>query len=98
MKIFDNPFCAFLSGSGGVVKSHLIKSIYQAALKHYNKRAGEDFRRVQVLLLAPTGKAAYLIKGNTIHSALSIRASQCLTFINHWTLVGSTLYDVRWVH
>ena len=78
MKISDNPFYAFLSGSGGVGKSHLIKSIYQAALKHYNKRAGEDFRRVQVLLLAPTGKAAYLIKGNTIHSALSIPASQSL--------------------
>ena len=78
MKISDNPFYAFLSGSGGVGKSHLIKSIYQAALKHYNKRAGEDFRRVQVLLLAPTGKAAYLIKGNTIHSALSIPASQWL--------------------
>ncbi|CAB3999556.1 ATP-dependent DNA helicase PIF1 [Paramuricea clavata] len=42
MKISDNPFYAFLSGSGGV------------------------------------GKAAYLIKGNTIHSALSIPASQSL--------------------
>ncbi|XP_028416127.1 ATP-dependent DNA helicase PIF1-like [Dendronephthya gigantea] len=42
------------------------------------KQAGEDFRRVHVLLLAPTGKAAYLIKGNTIHSALSIPASQSL--------------------
>ncbi|CAB4015874.1 ATP-dependent DNA helicase PIF1 [Paramuricea clavata] len=52
--------------------------VQMAALKHYNKRAGEDFRRVQVLLLAPTGKAAYLIKGNTIHSALSIPASQSL--------------------
>ncbi|CAB4000987.1 Hypothetical predicted protein [Paramuricea clavata] len=66
------------SGSGGVGKSHLIKSIYQAALKHYNKRVGEDFRRVHVLLLAPTGKAGYLIKGNTIHTALSISASQSL--------------------
>ena len=78
MNVSDNPFYAFLSGSGGVGKSHLIKLIYQASLKHYNKRAGEDFRRVQVLLLAPTGKAAYLIKGNTIHSALSIPASQSL--------------------
>ena len=29
-------------------------------------------------MLAPTGKAAYLIKGNTINSALSIPASQSL--------------------
>ena len=74
----DKPFYAFLSGGGGVGKSHLIKSIYQAALKYQNTQAGEDFRRIHVLLLAPTGKAAYLIKGNTIHSALAVPASQSL--------------------
>ncbi|CAB3979620.1 ATP-dependent DNA helicase PIF1 [Paramuricea clavata] len=78
MQDADKPFYAFLSGSGGVGKSHLIKSIYQAALKYYNTQAGEDFRRAHVLLLAPTGKAAYLIKGNTIHSALAVPASQSL--------------------
>ena len=78
IKTSDKPFYAFLSGSGGVGKSHLIKSIYQAALKYYNSWAGEDFRRIQILLLAPTGKAAYLIKGNTIHSAFGIPASQSL--------------------
>ena len=67
IKTSDKPFYAFLSGSVG--KSHLIKSIYQAALKYYNARAGDDFRRVHILLLAPTGKAAYLIKGS-VHSAL----------------------------
>ncbi|CAB4003268.1 ATP-dependent DNA helicase PIF1 [Paramuricea clavata] len=78
IRISDKPFYAFLSGSGGVGKSHLIKSIYQAALKYYNAKAGEDFHRSHILLLAPTGKAAYLIKGNTIHSALAIPASQSL--------------------
>ena len=78
IKASEKPFHAFLSGGGGVGKSHLIKSIYQAALKHYNSRAGEDFRRIQILLLAPTGKAAYLIKVNTIHSAFGIPASQSL--------------------
>ena len=78
IKTSEKPFHAFLSGGGGVGKSHLIKSIYQAALKYYNSRAGEDFRRVHILLLAPTGKAAYLIKGNTIHSAFSIPANQSL--------------------
>ena len=29
-------------------------------------------------MLAPTGKVAYNIKGNTIHSALAIPASQSL--------------------
>ena len=78
IKTSEKPFYAFLSGGGGVGKSHLIKSIYQAALKYYNSRAGEDFRRVQILLLAPTGKSGYLIKGNTIHSAFGIPASQSL--------------------
>ena len=78
IKTSEKPFYAFLSRSGGVGKSHLNKSIYQAALKYYNSRAGEDFHRVQILLLAPTGKAAYLIKGNTIHSTFGIPASQSL--------------------
>lgn len=32
----DKPFYNFLSGGAGVGKSHLIKSLYQAALKYYN--------------------------------------------------------------
>ena len=37
-----------------------------------------DFGEINVLLLAPTGKAAFNIKGNTIHTALAIPASQSL--------------------
>ena len=58
-------------------KSHLIRALYQAAVKH-NSRAGENFNEVKILLLAPTGKAAYGIKGNTVHSALAIPACQSL--------------------
>ena len=35
IKTLEKSFYAFLSGGGGVGKSHLIKSIYQAALKCY---------------------------------------------------------------
>ena len=77
IKTSEKPFYCFLRG-GGVGKSHLIKSINQAALKYYNSCQGEDFHQVNILLLAPTGKAAFLIKGNTIHSALAIPASQSL--------------------
>ena len=63
IKTSDKPFYSFLGGGGGVGKSHLTKSIYQAALKYYNSRTGEDFHQVKILLMAPTGKAAYLIKG-----------------------------------
>ncbi len=78
IKTSDEPFYNFLSGGAGVGKSHVTKALYQAALKYYNTRAGDDFHQVNMLLLAPTGKAAYNIKGNTIHSALAIPASQSL--------------------
>ena len=56
IKASDNPFYAFLSGGEGVGKSHLMKSIYQVAIKYYNTKAGEDFHQIKVLLSAPTGK------------------------------------------
>ena len=62
----------------GLGKPHLIKSLYQAALKYYNSKAGEIFNEVKILLLAPTGKAAFGIKGRTIHSSLAIPACQSL--------------------
>ena len=46
-----------------------------------------------VLLLAPTGKAAYLIKGNTIHSAFGIPASQSLR--NYKPLDSGSLNTMR---
>ena len=59
-------------------RSHLVKALYQAASKYYNSRHGEDFHEVKISLLAPTGKAAFSIRGNTIHSALQIPACQSL--------------------
>ena len=78
VKTSDEPFYSFLSGGAGVGKSHVTKALYQAALKFYNTRAGDNFREIEVLMLAPTGKAAYNIKINTIHSALAIPAYQSL--------------------
>jgi len=78
IKTSDEPFYCFLSGGAGVGKSHVTKTLYQAALKYYNSRAGDNFAKIRVLMLAPTGKAAYIIKGNTIHSALAIPACQSL--------------------
>ena len=93
IKTSDKPFYAFISGGGGVGKSHLIKSIYKAAIKYYNTKAGEDFHQVKIMLLALTGKAAYIIKGNTIHSALAVPASQSLK--NYKPLDCSRLNTLR---
>ena len=78
IKTSEEPFYCFLSGGAGVGKSHVTEALYQAALKYYNTRPGIDFSQTKVLMLAPTGKVAYNIKGNTIHSALAIPASQSL--------------------
>ena len=93
IKTTDEPFYCFLSGGAGVGKTHLTKALYQAALKYYNTRAGVDFTEIKVLLLAPTGKAAYNINGNTIHSALAIPASQSLK--NYKSLDSSRLNTLR---
>ncbi|CAH3031968.1 unnamed protein product, partial [Pocillopora meandrina] len=74
-------------------KSHLTKALYQAALKYYNTRAGDDFHQIKVILLAPTGKAAYTIKGNTLHSTLAIPANQSLR--NYKQLDSSRLNTLR---
>ena len=56
-------------------KSLVTKALYQAASKYYHyTRAGVDLHEAKVLMPAPTGKAAYNIKANTIYTALQIAA------------------------
>ena len=93
IKTSETPFYCFLTGGAGVGKSHLTKALYQAALKYYNTRAGDDFHHIKVILLAPTGKAAYTIKGNTLHSTLAIPANQSLR--NYKQLDSSRLNTLR---
>ena len=78
LKTGSEPIYRFLSGGAGVGKSHVTKAIHQMAVKYYNKQAGEDFGQVKVLVLAPTGKAAYHVRGNTIHTGLRIAANRKL--------------------
>ena len=93
IKTSETPFYCFLSGGAGVGKSHLTKALYQAALKYCNTKAGDDFHQIKVMLLGPTGKAAYTIKGNTIHSALAVPANQSLK--NYKQLDSSRLNTLR---
>ena len=93
IKTSEEPFYCCLSGGAGVGKSHVTKALHQAALKYYNTRPGINFNETKVLMLAPTGKAAYNIKGNTIHSALAIPACQSLK--NYKSLDSSRLNTLR---
>ena len=93
IKTSETPFYCFLSEGAGVGKSHLTKALYQAVLKYYNTRAGDDFHQIKALLLAPTGKAAYTIKGNTVHSSFAVPANQSMK--NYKRLDSSRLNTLR---
>ena len=54
-----------LTGPGGTGKSHVVKAVHKV-MEHY--RAGHTIR-----FLAPTGSAASLIDGMTVHKGLGIK-------------------------
>ncbi|XP_066928370.1 uncharacterized protein [Clytia hemisphaerica] len=65
------PFHIFLTGGGGVGKSHLLTTIYHSLSKLLMYRGGEPTKQ-RILVLAPTGVAAININGTTIHTGLII--------------------------
>jgi len=64
------PYRVFLSGPGGVGKSHVIKLIHSDTIKLIRLSGRIEPGQVTVLLTAPTGVAASNIGGMTLHSAL----------------------------
>ena len=80
VKTSSEHFFLFLSGGAGVGKTCVTNALYQALVRYYNQDQGSNPQQASVLLTAPTGKAAYLIKGSTIHSAFGIPCNQSLTY------------------
>ena len=76
----DSQNFIFLSGGAGVGKTRVTKAVYQALIRLYNTSPDSPPEQTSVLLTAPTGKAAYLIKGLTNHSAFGIPANQGLRY------------------
>ena len=66
-----NTFHIFITGSGIVRKSHLIKTIHISFSKVLRYKGGEP-EKPRILLLAPTGVAAVHINGTKIHCGLQI--------------------------
>ena len=90
LKASDETSYCFLVGRAGVGKSLVTKALYQAASKYYHyTRAGVDFHEAKVLMPAPTGKAAYNIKANTIYTALQIAAFHAI--VGSWTTNDAVL-------
>ncbi len=70
------PYRLFLSGPGGVGKSHVISVIHHDTVKLLRLSRQFEPDDVLVLLTAPTGIAAMNINGMTIHSALLLGISK----------------------
>ena len=70
------PYHVFLSGPGGVGKSHVIKLIHSDTLKLLRLSGSFEPDDVVVLLTAPTGVAAFNINDMTLHSALLLGRSK----------------------
>lgn len=79
-KTSDTPIYTFLTGGAGVGTSVLLRPLYQALIKFFNNRVGENPNNIKILLCTPTGKAAHNIGGSTIHSAFGIPVGRGFPF------------------
>ena len=70
------PYRVFVSGPGGVGKSHVIRLIHSDTIKLLRLSGAIEPDDVIVLLTTPTGVAAFLISGMTLHSALLLGRSK----------------------
>lgn len=71
----SDAFYHFISGGAGVGKSRLIKAIYQSIIR-INRQTPGPIETNEVILIAPTGKAAHNIGGMTAHSTFSLAVTQ----------------------
>ena len=70
------PYRLFLSGPGGVGKTHVIRLIHNDTRKFLALSNTIKPSDVTALLTAPTGVASFNIGGMTIHSALLLRVEK----------------------
>ena len=68
------PLRLFLSGGASVGKLTVTNALYEALIRYLNALPEND-PDISVVKVAPTGKAAFNIQGNTLHSAFKILAN-----------------------
>ncbi|KXZ41857.1 hypothetical protein GPECTOR_260g660 [Gonium pectorale] len=86
----------FLSGGAGVGKSTLVNVLVQAAIRWFGPRTEAAPDDVTVIKLCPTGKAAFHIRGSTIHSGLALpvknRQARCSEHVGLTADMRATLH------
>lgn len=91
LKKEPEPFHIFLTGGAGTGKTHLVKAIYAEATRILSKSVSPP-NSTTVVLTAPTGTAAYNVKGATLHTVFSL--SKMLS-VPYKPLGESTLNSLR---
>ena len=66
----------YIGGSAGVGKSTVIRVFYDSLVRFMNSLPGTKPDAIKVLLTAPTGKAAFNIRGMTLHSAFALPVTE----------------------
>ena len=80
VKIGKVPLRLFLSGGAGVGKSTVTNALYEALIRYLNSQPQNNLDDVSVVKVAPTGKAAFNIRGNTLYSAFKIPANRGFSY------------------
>ena len=88
------PYCLFLSGPGGVGKSHVVKLIHTDTVKLLQCAHQITAEDVTILLTAATGVAAHNINGITIHSAFMLNDRKS-THSTYYGLGADTLNTLQ---
>ena len=70
------PMYLYIVGGAGVVKCTVIKALYKGLVRYFNSLPSTNPDDINVLLTAPTGKAAYNIHGMTLHSAFALPVTE----------------------
>ncbi|XP_055680639.1 uncharacterized protein LOC129788528 [Lutzomyia longipalpis] len=79
------PIRIFLSGSAGVGKTRVINCLYQLITHHFDNLPNSNPESMKVLLCAPSGMAAFLINGMTLHLAFALPNTQNPVDIDHFS-------------
>ena len=70
------PMYLYIVGGAGVVKCTVIKALYEGLVRYFNSLPSTNPDDINVLLTAPTGKAAHKIHGMTLHSAFALPVTE----------------------
>ena len=89
------PIGLFLTGGGGVGKSHLVKCIYNCISKLLVYKS-EEIEKPRVIKRGPTEISAVTISGTTAHSGLKIPVNSFKSLTNKQrTLLRNKLMHVQ---